>query len=44
LFPLYLLIKGKKTMKKTFLVAALVSAATMSAQNKAALYDSTQVE
>ena len=31
-------------MKKTFLVAALVSAATMSAQNKAALYDSTQVE
>ena len=31
-------------MKKTFLVAALVSVATMSAQNKAALYDSTQVE
>ena len=31
-------------MKKTVLVAALVSAATMSAQNKAALYDSTQVE
>jgi len=31
-------------MKKTFLVAVLVSAATMSAQNKAALYDSTQVE
>jgi iron complex outermembrane receptor protein len=31
-------------MKKTVLVAVLVSAATMSAQNKAALYDSTQVE